>query len=118
MGILNVLFYLKFRNNGSALISVLILLGFVSSLLAILLHVGKQDQKQIGQYQKNNIIYTHIHAVEDFAINILNIAIIIQIFLGILTLITGVKIYYASLHQLGSVLVLTSFLFIYYKNTN
>ena len=52
------------------------------------------------------------------SINILNIAIIIQIFLGILTLITGVKIYYASLHQLGSVLVLTSFLFIYYKNTN
>ena len=73
MGILNVSFYLKFRNNGSALISVLILLGFVSSLLAILLNVGKQDQEQIDQYQKNNIIYTHIHAVEDFAINILNI---------------------------------------------
>ena len=73
MGILSVSFYLKFRNNGSALISVLILLGFVSSLLAILLNVGKQDQEQIGQYQKNNIIYTHIHAVEDFAINILNI---------------------------------------------
>lgn len=73
MGILNVSFYLKFRNNGSALISVLILLGFISSLLAVLLNIGKQDQKQIGHYQKNNIIYTHIHAVEDFAINILNI---------------------------------------------
>ena len=73
MGILNVSFYLKFRNNGSALISVLILLGFVSSLLVILLNVGKQDQEQIGQYQKNNIIYSHIHAVEDFAINLLNI---------------------------------------------
>ena len=73
MGILNVSFYLKFRNSGSALISVLILLGFISSLLAVLLNIGKQDQKQIGQYQKNNIIYTHIHAVEDFAINILNI---------------------------------------------
>ena len=73
MGILNVSFYLKFRNNGSALISVLILLGFVSSLLVILLNVGKQDQEQIGQYQKNNIIYTHIHAVEDLAINLLNI---------------------------------------------
>ena len=73
MGILNVSFYLKFRNSGSALISVLILLGFISSLLAVLLNIGKQDQKQIGHYQKNNIIYTHIHAVEDFAINILNI---------------------------------------------
>ena len=49
---------------------------------------------------------------------IFNFAILFQIILGIITLITGVKIYYASLHQLGSVFVLTSFLFIYYKNTN
>ena len=41
-----------------------------------------------------------------------------QIILGIMTLLTGVKIYYASLHQLGSVFVLTSFLCVYYKNTN
>ena len=47
-----------------------------------------------------------------------NIAVLFQIILGIITLITGVKIYYASLHQLGSVFVLISFLFIYYKNTN
>ena len=49
---------------------------------------------------------------------IFNLAILFQIILGIVTLITGVKIYYASLHQLGSVFVLTSFLFIYYKNFN
>ncbi len=49
---------------------------------------------------------------------IFNLAVLFQIILGILTLITGVKIYYASLHQLGSVFVLTSFLFIFYKNTN
>ena len=48
----------------------------------------------------------------------LNIAVFFQIILGIMTLITGVKIYYASLHQLGSVFVLTSFLYIYYKNVN
>jgi cytochrome c oxidase assembly protein subunit 15 len=47
-----------------------------------------------------------------------NFAILLQVILGIVTLITGVKIYYASLHQLGSVFVLSSFLFIYYKNTN
>ena len=52
------------------------------------------------------------------SIIILNLAIVFQILLGILTLITGVKIYYASLHQLGSVFVMTSCLFIYYKNTN
>ena len=52
------------------------------------------------------------------SILILDLAILFQIILGIMTLLTGVKIYYASLHQLGSVLVLISFLTIYYKNTN
>lgn len=52
------------------------------------------------------------------SIIIFNIAILIQIILGIATLLTGVKIYYASLHQLGSVLVLLSFISIYYKNIN
>ena len=51
-------------------------------------------------------------------INILNIAIFIQVLLGIITLLTGVEIKYASVHQLGSIFVLLSFLFIYYKNTN
>ena len=46
----------------------------------------------------------------------LNFAVILQIIIGIITLITGVKIVYASLHQLGSILVLTSFIFIIYKN--
>ena len=56
--------------------------------------------------------------IKSKSIVIFNIAILFQIILGIITLITGVKIYYASLHQLGSVFVLSSFLFIYYKNTN
>ena len=51
-------------------------------------------------------------------VNILNIAIFIQVLLGIITLMTGVEIKYASVHQLGSIFVLLSFLFIYYKNTN
>ena len=61
--------------------------------------------------------YKSFKARTDFkAIIILNFAIFIQIVLGVLTLITGVKITYASLHQLGSVFVLTSFLYIKYKN--
>lgn len=61
--------------------------------------------------------YKSFKAKTDFkAIIILNFAIFIQIVLGVLTLITGVKITYASLHQLGSVFVLTSFLYIKYKN--
>lgn len=48
----------------------------------------------------------------------LDFAILLQIILGIATLLTGVEIKYASLHQLGSILVLSSYLLILYKNTN
>ena len=47
-----------------------------------------------------------------------DIAILIQIFLGIITLISGVEIKYASLHQLGSILVLSSYFLLLYKNSN
>ena len=47
-----------------------------------------------------------------------DVAILIQILLGIITLISGVEIKYASLHQLGSILVLSSYLLILYKNSN
>ena len=47
-----------------------------------------------------------------------DIAILVQVFLGIVTLLSGVEIKYASLHQLGSIFVLTSYLIILYKNSN
>ena len=47
-----------------------------------------------------------------------DVAILIQIFLGIITLTSGVEIKYASLHQLGSIFVLTTYLIILYKNSN
>jgi len=47
-----------------------------------------------------------------------DIAILLQVFLGIITLISGVEIKYASLHQLGSIFVLTSYLIVLYKNSN
>tara|TARA_B110000459_G_scaffold160777_1_gene176637 strand:- start:128 stop:1072 length:945 start_codon:yes stop_codon:yes gene_type:complete len=47
-----------------------------------------------------------------------NFAILLQIFLGVITLLSGVEIKYASLHQLGSIFVLSSFLLILYKNFN
>ena len=47
-----------------------------------------------------------------------DLAILIQIFLGIVTLISGVEIKFASLHQLGSILVLGSYLLLLYKNSN
>ena len=61
--------------------------------------------------------YTYKAKIDFKPVLILNIAIFLQIVLGIVTLITGVKITYASLQQLGSVFVLTSFLYIKYKNT-
>jgi len=47
-----------------------------------------------------------------------DIAILLQVFLGIVTLISGVEIKYASLHQLGSIFVLTTYFIILYKNFN
>ena len=47
-----------------------------------------------------------------------DLAILLQVFLGIVTLISGAEIKYASLHQLGSIFVLCSFLLILYKNPN
>ena len=47
-----------------------------------------------------------------------DVAILIQILLGIITLISGVEIKYASLHQLGSIFVLSSYFLILYKNSN
>ena len=56
-------------------------------------------------------------------LNLLNIiffdfAILLQIFLGVITLVSGVEIKYASLHQLGSIFVLTTYVLILYKNPN
>jgi len=47
-----------------------------------------------------------------------DVAILVQVFLGIITLISGVEIKYASLHQLGSIFVLTTYIVILYKNSN
>ena len=95
-----------------------------------LIKISSTDNATVIQFYHRMIAYLliifliilnclfYVKKIPNNSINILNIAIIIQILLGIITLITGVKIEYASIHQLGSVLVLLSFLFIYYKNTN
>ena len=61
-------------------------------------------------YIKNNYVTKNII--------LFDIAILVQIFLGIITLLSGVEIRYASLHQLGSILVLSSYILILYKNSN
>ena len=63
--------------------------------------------------------YIYLKKKYDFKyILFFDVAILFQIFLGIVTLISGVEIRYASLHQLGSILVLSSYFLILYKNSN
>jgi len=63
--------------------------------------------------------YLYIKQKYDFKyVLFFDVAILIQIFLGIITLISGVEIKYASLHQLGSILVLSTYILILYKNSN
>ena len=95
-----------------------------------LIKISSTDNATVIQFYHRMIAYLliifliilnylfYLKRIPNNSINILNVAITIQIILGIITLITGVKIEYASIHQLGSVFVLLSFLFIYYKNTN
>ena len=67
------------------------------------------------------IILNYIFIKSDYPkknIILFDIAILVQIFLGVITLISGVEIKYASLHQLGSILVLSSYILILYKNSN
>ena len=44
--------------------------------------------------------------------------ILLQIFLGILTVLSGANIYIASLHQIGSILLFTTALILVFKNSN
>ena len=86
-------------------------------ILIIVAHTDDESFGCGGFIKKMSLIY-YYKKIPMNNINILNLAIFIQVLLGIITLLTGVEIKYASVHQLGSIFVLLSFLFIYYKNTN
>ena len=63
-----------------------------------------------------NIYYIKLH-LDLKSLLLFDLVIMVQIFLGIITLLSGVDIKYASLHQIGSIIVLSNYLYIYYKNT-
>ena len=50
------------------------------------------------------------------AVTILGLIILLQIILGIFTILSGVNILVASLHQFSSILLITSSLYFLYKN--
>ena len=51
------------------------------------------------------------------SINILGFFILLQILLGILTIINGAQIYYASMHQLSSIFLISSSIYFLFLNT-
>tara|TARA_Y100000590_G_scaffold240634_1_gene270607 strand:+ start:1625 stop:2650 length:1026 start_codon:yes stop_codon:yes gene_type:complete len=53
-----------------------------------------------------------------FAINLVGLFLFIQIILGILTLIYGAQIYLASMHQLSSIFLVSSSVYLLYQNSN
>ena len=98
--ILNDYFSLSVLNNPSIIQFLHRITAYLLLLLIILLNIF---------YYKLNLDLK--------SILFFDLAIVIQIFLGIITLLSGVEIKYASLHQIGSILVLSSYLYIFYKNT-
>ena len=52
---------------------------------------------------------------QKFQLILVIIFVILQFFLGILTLLSNVEIIIASMHQINSTLLLASFLFVYYR---
>ena len=52
------------------------------------------------------------------AINLVGLFLIVQIFLGILTLIYGAQIYLASMHQISSIFLVSSSVYFLFLNTN
>jgi len=55
-------------------------------------------------YLRKNVLYVFLF-------------ILIQVFLGILTVISGAQIVLASMHQIGSILLITASLILVYKNS-
>ena len=52
------------------------------------------------------------------SINILGLLIILQIILGIFTIVHGAQIYIASMHQISSIFLVSSCIYFFYINTN
>ena len=51
------------------------------------------------------------------SINILGFFIVLQIILGILTILYGAQIYISSMHQLSSIFLVSSCVYFFYLNT-
>ena len=59
--------------KGSAIFAVLILLGVISSLVAVIINASQESILLTQKYEKNSKMLLQIQSVEDFAINVLNL---------------------------------------------
>ena len=62
-------------------------------------------------YKNNNLIYLRKITF------ILFIFLLLQIFLGIVTILSGAQMFYASMHQIGSILLISTSLILLFKNS-
>ena len=98
------------------------------SIITDFFNLGVFDNQSLVQFIHRNlaylivIIYFYIlyFVLKNGNINlripicIIGIALFFQIFLGILTILSGVKMLYASLHQINSILIILSTLYFLY----
>lgn len=92
------------------------------------LSINSFSQASAVQFLHRNIAYLivfilfflninfYINKNNSIEIYLINLFVFLQIILGILTLVTGVEIKFASLHQLGSLFVLGSTIILIYRN--
>ncbi len=98
------------------------------SIIADFFNISVFDNPSIVQFIHRNLAYLivllYIYMVcfvflsgntkLRFPILIIGLSLLFQIFLGILTVLSGVKILYASLHQINSILIILSSLYFLY----
>ena len=58
--------------QGSAIFAVLILLGVISSLVAVIINTNQESLFLTQRYENNSKMLLQIQSVEDFAINVLS----------------------------------------------
>jgi cytochrome c oxidase assembly protein subunit 15 len=92
-------FYLKSFSNPSIIQFYHRIIGYTIIIYILFLNY---------RYFKNNLEFK--------SLIFFNAAVLLQIALGVMALLSGVEIKYASPHQIGSILVISSYLFIFYKN--
>ena len=102
------------------------------SIIADFFNLGVFDNQSLVQFIHRNLAYLILiiyFYILYFVIKngnnklrtpifIIGITLLFQIFLGVLTLLSGVKMFYASLHQINSILIILSTLYFLYITKN